>query len=202
MFEGRIQLINRQEIPGAALYNALARAVKFADVLSPFLVMDISPAGGLLIDLDVAALRKALPGMPDMPFHLTVSDKKLAVAAGIVWLCDRRLEAAGLDDVELSGDLAVWVCFTRSQARIRTGRQFPDVLDSVSGECNLPLGMVSERADKSYSVMQRHLGDAIIMTMPHILIPGFAGDKTLVRGCVNGVERYIETAECDDEDLV
>lgn len=202
MFEGRIQLIGRHEIPGAAFYNGLARAVKFARSISPYLLLEISPAGGMEFDLDLAGLRAAMPGLPAMPFLLTVAGDRLSVGAGIVWLCDRKLEAAALEDVKLTGDLSVWVTFNRSEASIMTGRDFPDALDSAAGMCNFPLGIVLEGDNNSYSVLQRHLGDMIVLRMPHILIPGFDGTKRLMLGCVNGSERYYETTDCEDDDLV
>lgn len=196
-FNGRIQLIEPNQLPGAAVYNPLARAIKYMRSLSPLLLLGVTPAGGVSLDFRESALLEMLGG--EMPFSCTVEgEDKLLVAAGTVWLCDRRLEAEKRK-LDLSGPLSVWVQFTKAAAEIKTGKDFPPALDIAERRCNWPLAAV-EKKDGAFEVQPHHVGDIVVLTMPHIFLPGYDAGATLVRICRNGNERYIETGECEDDD--
>jgi hypothetical protein len=93
----------------------------------------------------------------------------------------------------------VWVRITKSTAEIKYGKDFPFALDITEGRCNWPLATVEE-TDDEFQVHPRYVGDIVILTMPHIFLPGYDAGKTLVRICRNGNERYIETGECEEDD--
>lgn len=198
MFEGRVQLLNFGELPGAALYNELARAIKYSGTTSPFLHIIVNAAGGMVFDLDPVALKRELGS--ELPFSASLDGKLLNVRGGRIWLCDRLLEVEGIEDLEFAGKLAVWVRFTRSKAELRTGKSFPLAVEVDRLRCNLPIAEVIEEKDKSLTLLQRFEGDAVIYTMPHIFLPGFDAGKTLFRMCRNGNERYIEVGECEEDE--
>lgn len=190
-------MLEHGELAGAALYNALARAVKYCGTTSPFLHVSVNAAGGLLLDLDPVGLRLALGS--ELPFSASIDGDKLNVLGGIVWLCDRKLEVEGIEGLELAGRLSVWVRFTRSKAELMTGKSLPLAVEVDKLRCNLPVAEVVEEKDKSLTLVQRFEGDAVIHTMPHVFLPGFDAGKTLFRMCRNGNERYIEAGECEDD---
>lgn len=199
MFEGRIKTLEQDELPGAACYNPLARAIKFCRAMPPLLLLRISAEGGMVIDFDMANLKKML-ARPDMPFQCKVAKKKLLVTAGNVWLCDRTLVAGKLEIKDLDGDLAVWVKFTKSAAQIKTGKDFPPALDITEKECNWPIAFIED--DKgTFIVHPRYEGDIVVLTMPHIFLSGYDdGEEPLMRICRNGNERYHTTTECEDDE--
>ena len=198
MFEGRIKLIERNELPGAAWYNPLARAIKFCRAMPPLLLLKVSPEGGMIIDFDIAALRRML-ARPAMPFQCSVSGDTLLVTGGNVWLCDRKLVATGREKKDLDGNLAVWVRFSKTEARIRTGKDFPPALDITEKECNWPIAFIED--DKgTFIVHPRYEGDIVVLTMPHIFLPEYDSEALLMRICRNGNERYYATTECKDDE--
>jgi hypothetical protein len=196
-FDGRIQLLENNQIAGAAVYNPLARAIKHVRSLSPFLLVGVTPAGGLSLDLDLASIMGGLDR--EMPFSCVLDGSRLAVAGGIVWLCDRRLDADGRE-FDLDGPTSVWVRIAKGSAEIRSGKDFPPALDVSSGRCNWPVAAVERERDGTFVVMARHVGDIVVLTMPHIFLPGYDAGRTLVRICRNGIERYVETGECEEDD--
>ena len=196
MFEGRVQLLEHGELAGAALYNALARAVMYCGTTSPFLHVSVNATGGMMLDLDPVGLRLALGS--DMPFSASIDGDRLNVLGGIVWLCDRKLEVEkGWTD--LDGSFKIWVEIRKNQAKLVKDKDFPAAVDVGELLCNWPVAEVEENKDKTFTVVQRHHGDIVIMTMPHIFLPGFDAGKTLFRMCRNGNERYIEAGECEDD---
>ncbi len=195
-FDGRIQLIEPDQLAGAAVYNPLARAIKYIRTLSPFLLIGVTPAGGLQFDFNHASLLQLLGN--NMPFSCSIDGDKLQVAGGTVWLCDRKLEVEDRE-IDLDGPKSVWVRITKSAAEIKYGKDFRIALDITEGRCNWPLATVEE-TDDEFQVHPRYVGDIVILTMPHILLPGYDAGKTLVRICRNGNERYIETGECEEDD--
>ena len=196
-FDGRIKLIEPDQLPGAGVYNPLARAIKYMRSFSPFLLIGVTPAGGLALDLNHVKLQQLLGNK--MPFACSIDGDKLQVAGGIVWLCDRKLEVEERE-IELDGPISVWVRITKSAAEIKYGKDFPFALDITNGRCNWPLAMVEENDDDTLEVHPRYVGDIVILTMPHIFLPGYDAAKTLVRICRSGNERYIETGECEEDD--
>ena len=197
IFDGRIQVIEPNQLPGAAVYNPLARAIKYIRSLSPYLLIGVSPAGGLKFDFNHAALLQLLGN--NMPFSCSIDGDKLQVTGGTVWLCDRKLDAEARE-IDLDGPKSVWVRITKSAAEIKYGKDFPFALDISEGRCNWPIATVEENDDETLQVYPRYVGDIVILTMPHIFLPGYDASKTLVRICRNGNERYMETGECEEDD--
>lgn len=203
MFKGRIQTIDRDQLPGAAVYNALANAIKHSRSLTPYLHINVSPAGGMQFDVNVPLLQQELEQYRLRPFAATWSetrDDELAVAGGDVWLCDRRLAVGGIKKLKITGTLSIWVEFTKTGGVLRTGKDFPLALDVAGGVCNWPIASIAKNTDKTWQIWQRHEGDIVLMTMPHIFLPGFDEEEYLVRICRNGQERYIVPIECEEEE--
>ncbi len=199
MFRGRIREIESDELAGAAVYNPMARALRFIRSQSPAIALAIGATGGLQIDLDTGALMAEMDS--GLPFACRIEGDKLLVREGSVWLCDRRLDAKEAK-IELVGPLAVWVSFDRQGADIKTGQSFPFALDVSGGRCNHPLARVVESAQdkKVLELEKRHEGDVAVFTMPHIFMPGY-GEGTLARITRSGQERWVETAECEEDEL-
>lgn len=194
-FAGRIKLLQPDELAGAAIYNDLARAIRHARPGSDYVKLSVSASGGMVIDLNFALLQRDLS--VNAPFVTIVTGSHLTIAPGMVWLVDRKLATEKYEDKKISGDLVVaWVEIKKTAAIIRTGKQFPDFVDAKNKQVNWPLAEI-ELSGKHYIVTMRHFGDIMIPTMPHALIDGYDGGKTMARMLINGVEVYLSTGDCD-----
>jgi len=199
MFEGRIELLGKKELPGAVCYNALARALKYSRSESPNIIqLGVHASGGLTIKIG-QSLIEALSKTIVMPLDVSINDDYISVAGGTVHLVDRRLSVASREIDQMYEGMCIWVRITKLDAEIKYGGSFPDATDISEERCNWPIAKILEVND-TYSVKQLHRGDIVVLAMPHCLISGYS-TKLSARMLSNGKEKYIETGDCDEEDM-
>lgn len=195
MFEGRIKLLQPNELAGAAIYNDLARASRHARPGSDFVIQYISASGGIVTDINVARLKQEF-GALNTTFQVNVFGKELKVAAGNVWLVDKKFAVKKYIDPKIKGDWVTWVEIKKSSATIKKEKKFPDFVDSKNQCVNWPLAEIRLEGAK-YVITTRHVGDIMIPTMPHVMIDDFDGSQMMMRVLVNGVEKYLPIGDCD-----
>ena len=198
MYEGRVKILQPNELPGAAVYNDLARAIRHARPGSDFILQYISASGGLVTDINISRLKRELGGL-DASFTATVSGSYLTIAAGMVWLVDRKLAVSKYEDKKLIGDWVAWVEIKKSAAVIKAAKKYPDFVDTKNKLVNWPLAEI-RLVSKRYTVFTRHLGDIMIPTMPHVMIDGYDGSQMMTRMLVDGVEKYLPLGECNKKE--